>query len=173
LLTHNPRALAVLDLAAEKAGWGKPLPAGWGRGVSVQFGFGSYLSQVAEVEVAADGSVKVHRIVCAMDCGLVVNPDTVAAQMDSGTYFGLTAALHGAITLKDGRVEQSNFDTYLPMRIDEVPVVETHLVKSAELPGGIGETATAAVMPAVTNAIFAATGRRIRTLPINAAQLKS
>jgi isoquinoline 1-oxidoreductase subunit beta len=173
LLADNPRALAVLNLAAEKAGWGQPLPAGWGRGVSVQFRFGRYLSQVAEVEVASDGTVKVHRIVCAMDCGLVVNPDTIAAQMDSGTYFGLTAALHGAITLKDGRVEQSNFDSYLPMRIDEVPAVETHLVKSGEIPGGIGETATAAVAPAVTNAIFAATGTRIRTLPIDAAQLKS
>jgi isoquinoline 1-oxidoreductase beta subunit len=173
LLADNPRALAVLNLATEKAGWGQPLPAGWGRGVSVQFGFGSYLSQVAEVEVASDGAVKVHRIVCAMDCGLAVNPDTIAAQMEGGTLYGLTAALHGAITLKDGRVEQGNFDTYLPMRINEVPVVETHLVESSELPGGIGETATAAVAPAVTNAIFAATGTRIRTLPIDAARLKS
>jgi isoquinoline 1-oxidoreductase beta subunit len=108
-----------------------------------------------------------------MDCGLVVNPDTIAAQMEGGTLFGLTAALHGAITLKNGRVEQSNFDTYLPMRIDEVPVVETHLVESTEAPGGIGETATAAVAPAVTNAIFAATGKRIRTLPIDTALQKS
>jgi isoquinoline 1-oxidoreductase beta subunit len=173
LLGHNPRALAVLTLAAEKAGWGRPLPARRGRGVSVQFAFGSYLSQVAEVEVATDGTIRVHRIVCAVDCGLVVNPDTIAAQMEGGSIFGLTAALHGAITLKDGRVEQGNFDTYPPMRIDEVPVIETHLVKSTEAPGGIGETPTAAVAPAVTNAIFAATAKRIRTLPIDTNLLKS
>jgi isoquinoline 1-oxidoreductase beta subunit len=173
LLGHNPRALAVLTLAAEKAGWGSPLPKGRGRGVSVQFAFGSYLSQVAEVEVAADGSVKVRRIVCAVDCGLAVNPDTIEAQIQGGTLFGLTAALHGAITFQDGRVEQANFDTYLPMRIDEVPVIETHLVRSAEAPGGLGEAATAIVTPAVTNAIFAATGKRIRTLPIDPEQLKA
>jgi isoquinoline 1-oxidoreductase beta subunit len=166
LLGHNPRALGVLNLATEKAGWGGPLPAGRGRGVSLQFAFGTYLSQVAEVEVANDGSIKVHRIVCAVDCGFAVNPDTIAAQMEGGSIFGLTAALHGVITLKNGRVEQSNFHDYLPMRISEVPVVETHLVKSAESPGGIGEAPTAAVAPAVANAIFAATGRRIRTLPI-------
>ena len=117
LLGHNPRALAVLTLAAEKAGWGSPLPKGQGRGISVQFAFGSYLSQVAEVEVAADGSVRVRRIVCAVDCGLVVNPDTVEAQVQGGTLFGLTAALHGAITFKDGRVEQANF-RYLPADAD-------------------------------------------------------
>jgi isoquinoline 1-oxidoreductase subunit beta len=173
LLGHNPRALGVLDLAAEKAGWGRPLPAGRGRGVSVQFAFGSYLAQVAEVEVAADGAVRVHRIVCAVDCGLVVNPDTIAAQIEGGSIFGLTAVLHGAITLKGGRVEQGNFDTYRPMRIDEVPVVETHLVRSGEAPGGIGEAPTCAVGPAVTNAIFAATGKRIRTLPVDAELLKA
>lgn len=173
LLGHNPRALAVLNLAAEKAGWGGPLPARRARGISVQFAFGSYVALAAEVEVAADGQVKVHRLTCAVDAGLVVNPDTVEAQVQGGAIFGLTAALHGAITLKDGRVEQGNFDSYLPMRIDEVPVVETHLVRSAEAPGGIGEVATAAVSPAVTNAIFAATGKRIRTLPIDPAQLKS
>ena len=167
LLVDNPRALGVLTLAAEKAGWGTPLPAGRARGVSVEVGFGSYLAQVAEVEVT-DGSVRVHRIVCAVDCGMAVNPDTIAAQIEGGTIFGLTAALHGAITLKDGRVEQSNFDNYLPMRIDEVPVIETHLVASSEDPGGIGEPPTAVVAPAVTNAIFAATGKRIRTLPIDA-----
>jgi len=173
LLGHNPRALGVLNLAAEKSGWGQPLPAGWGRGVSVQFAFGSYFSQVAEAEVAADGTVRVHRIVCAVDCGLAVNPDTIAAQVEGGSIFGLTAVLHGAITLKDGRVEQTNFDTYLPMRIDEVPVIETHLVRSVEVPGGIGEAPTAAVGPAVTNAIFAATGKRIRTLPVDPDLLRS
>jgi len=172
LLGHNPRALAVLTLAAEKAGWGRPLPPRRGRGVSVQFAFGSYLAQVAEVEVAANGSLKVHRIVCAVDCGMVVNPDTIEAQVQGGTFFGLTAALYGAITLKNGRVEQGNFDTYRPLRIDEAPVVETHLVKSSEAPGGFGEAPTAVVAPAVTNAIFAATSKRIRTLPIDTNLLK-
>jgi isoquinoline 1-oxidoreductase beta subunit len=167
LLAHNPRALGVLTLAAEKAGWGQALPARHGRGISVQSAFGSYLSQVAEVEVAADGTVKVHRLVCAVDCGLAVNPNTIAAQVEGGSLFGLTAALYGNITLKDGRVEQANFDTYLPMRMNEAPVIETHLVKSAEAPGGIGEAPTAIVSAAVTNAIFAATGKRIRTLPID------
>src|SRR6478735_5728333 len=173
LLGHNPRALAVLSLAAEKAGWASPLPARHGRGISVQFAFGSYLSQVAEVEVAADGSVKVKRIVCAVDCGMYVNPDTIEAQVQGGTIFGVTAALHGSITFKDGRVEQSNFDSYLPMRIDEVPVVDTHLVKNAEAPGGVGEAPTAVVSAAVTNAIFAATGKRLRSLPVDTNLLKS
>ncbi|TCR62574.1 molybdopterin-binding aldehyde dehydrogenase-like protein [Bosea sp. BK604] len=173
LLGHNPRALAVLTLAAEKAGWGAPMPKGHGRGISVQFAFGSYLSQVAEVEVAQDGSVKVHRIVCAVDCGLPVNPDTIEAQIQGGTLFGLTAALYGNITFRDGRVEQANFDTYQPMRINEAPMVETHIIGSAEAPGGLGEAATAIVTPAVTNAIFAATGKRVRTLPIDPMQLKS
>ena len=167
LLGHNPRALAVLTLAAEKAGWGRPLPPRRARGVSVQFAFGSYLSQVAEVEVAASGSLKVHRIVCAVDCGMVVNPDTIEAQVQGGVFFGLTAALFGSITLKDGRVEQGNFDTYRALRIDEAPAVETYLVKSSEAPGGFGQAPTAAVAPAVTNAIFAATAKRIRTLPID------
>ncbi|MGK9235298.1 xanthine dehydrogenase family protein molybdopterin-binding subunit [Inquilinus limosus] len=173
LLGHNPRALAALTLATEKAGWGQPMPKGHGRGVMVQFAFGSYVSMVAEVEVAGDGSIKVHRLVCAVDCGLTVNPDTIEAQVQGGAIFGLTAALHGNITFANGRVEQGNFDTYLPMRIDEVPVVETHLVESAEAPGGIGETATAAVAPAVANAIFAATGKRLRSLPFDTDQLKS
>jgi len=169
----DPRAVAVLTLAAEKADWGTTLPAGRGWAISVQFAFGSYSSTVVEVEVALDGSIRVHRIVCAADCGIVVNPDTLAAQFEGGTLFGLTAALHGAITLKNGRVEQSNFHDYRPMRINECPIVETHLVKSAELPGGVGETPTSAIAPAVTNAIFAATGVRIRTLPIDPALLKS
>jgi len=173
LLGQNPRALAVLSLAADKAGWGQPLPAGRGRGVSVQFAFGSYVSMVAEVEDGQDGAVRVHRLVGAVDCGLQVNPDTIAAQIEGGAIFGLTAVLHGAITLKDGRVEQGNFDTYLPMRIDEVPVIETHLVTSAEAPGGIGETATVAVGPAVANAVFAATGKRIRILPMSKFDWKS
>ena len=169
----HPRALVVLTLAAEKAGWDKPLPARWGRGISLQFAFGSYSSTVAELEVAPDGSVRVHRVVCAADCGMVVNPDTVAAQFEGGTLFGLTAALHGAITLKRGRVQQSNFHDYRPLRMNDSPRVETYLVKSAEPPGGVGETPTSAIAPAVTNAVFAATGVRIRTLPIDSALLKS
>jgi isoquinoline 1-oxidoreductase beta subunit len=172
LLSHNPRALAVLSLAAEKAGWGSSLPARHGRGIAVQFAYGSYTSQVAEVEVAADGSVRVKRIVCAIDCGMYINPDTIEAQIQGGTLFGLTAALYGSITFKEGRVEQSNFDSYLPMRIEEVPVVETHLIKNAEAPGGVGEAPTAIVSAAVTNAIFAAIGKRVRILPIDTDSLK-
>jgi len=173
LLSHNPRALGVLALATEKAGWGRPLPPRQGRGVSLQSSFGGFLAQVAEVEVTADGLVRVRRLVCAVDCGLVVNPDTIAAQVDGGSLFGLTAALYGSITLKAGRVQQSNFHDYRPMRINETPVIETHIVKSTEAPGGFGEAACAIVAPAVTNAIFAATGTRIRSLPIDPAQLKS
>jgi isoquinoline 1-oxidoreductase beta subunit len=172
-LITNPRVLGVLDLAAVKAGWGEPLPPRRGRGISVQFAFGTYLAQVAEVEVSTDGSVNVRRIVCAADCGVVVNPNTIAAQVEGGVLYGLTAALYGAITLKDGRVEQSNFQDYRPMRINECPLIETHLIKSAEPPGGFGEAPTAAVAPALTNAIFAATGKRIRTLPIDRALLKA
>ncbi|WP_085033161.1 xanthine dehydrogenase family protein molybdopterin-binding subunit [Ensifer aridi] len=172
LLMDNPRVLTVLELAAEKAEWGKPVAPRQGRGVAVQFAFGTYLAMVAEATVESDGAVRVTRIVTAVDCGLTVNPDTIAAQMEGGALYGLTAALYGAITLKDGRVEQSNFDNYLPLRIEEAPHVATHIVPSAEPPGGIGEAATAAVFPAVTNAIFAATGKRLRTLPIDTNELK-
>ncbi|MFZ1426039.1 MAG: molybdopterin cofactor-binding domain-containing protein [Geminicoccaceae bacterium] len=173
LLGQAPRAKAVLDLAAEKAGWGQPLPAGKGRGVAVIFGFDTYVAQVAEVAVAADGSVRVERVVCAVDCGTVVNPDTVAAQMQGGIMYGLTAALHGEITLKDGRVEQGNFDTYQIVRIDEAPKIEVHIVPSQEAPGGIGEPGTATIAPAVVNAIFAASGKRLRRLPVDTGQLRS
>ncbi len=169
LLTRNPRALAVLNMAADKAGWGKPLPPRHGRGISLQHAFGSYLSEIAEVEVSEEGEVRVRRIVCAVDCGITVNPDIVAAQMEGGTLFGLTAALYGEINLENGRIKQGNFDTYRPLRMNEAPVVETYRINSAEAPGGIGEAATAVVAPAVTNAIFAATGKRIRTLPIDTA----
>ena len=173
LLSKSPRAKAVLELAAEKAGWGQPLPEGQGRGLSVQFVFGSYVAQVAEVEVAKSGEVRVTRVVCAVDCGMVVNPDTVRAQMEGGIMFGLTAALFNEITLKDGRVEQSNFDDYRMLRINEAPTVEVYVVKSAEAPGGIGEPGTSALAPALTNAIFAATGKRIRKLPVNRVELHS
>jgi isoquinoline 1-oxidoreductase beta subunit len=172
LLDKTPRAKAVLDLAAEKAGWGSPLPKGRGRGISLQFAFGSYLAQVAEVEVAKDGSVRVHRVVCAMDCGTVVNPDTVQAQIQSGVIFGVTAALYGEISLKNGRVEQSNFDNYQMLRINEAPDIEVHVVKSPEPPGGMGEAGTSGIVPAVANAVFAATGKRLRKMPIDSKVLK-
>jgi CO/xanthine dehydrogenase Mo-binding subunit len=166
LLGSNPRARAVLDLAAAKSGWGSPLQPGQGRGISLQFAFGSYLSMVAEVGVSRRGEVRVHRVVCAVDCGIVVNPDTVRAQMQSGVALGLSAALREEITLKDGRVLQSNFSDYRVLRINEMPKVEVHLVTSKEAPGGIGEPGTCCLTPAVTNAIFAATGKRIRKLPV-------
>jgi isoquinoline 1-oxidoreductase subunit beta len=172
LLDKTPRAKAVLALAAEKAGWGRPLPERVGRGVSLQFAFASYMAQVAEVEVSKDGTVRVRRVVCAVDCGTVVNPDTVQAQIQSAVMFGITAALHGEITLKDGRVEQTNFDSYQILRMNEAPAVEVHIVQSPESPGGMGEAGTSAIVPAVTNAIFAATGKRVRKLPIDATALK-
>jgi isoquinoline 1-oxidoreductase subunit beta len=172
LLDKSPRAKAVLNLAAEKAGWGKPLLTGSGRGVSLQFAFGSYMAHVAEVEVSKTGAVHVRRVVCAVDCGTVVNPDTVQAQMQSGIIFGITAALYGEITLKDGRVEQGNFDTYQMLRIDEAPAIDVHIVENLEPPGGIGETGTSAIVPAIANAIFAATGKRLRKMPVDVAALK-
>jgi len=172
LLDQTPRAKAVLDLAAEKAGWGEPLPERVGRGASLQFVFATYMAQVAEVEVAKDGAVRVRRVVCAVDCGTVVNPDTVRAQIQSAIVFGSTAALHGEITLKDGRVEQSNFHDYQMVRMNEVPVIEVYIVHSTEPPGGMGEAGTSAIVPAVTNAIFAATGKRLRKLPVDTAALK-
>ena len=173
LLEHNPRAKAVLDLVAEKSNWGQPLPKGHGRGVSIQNAFGSILAEVAEVEVTKDGSVRVHRVVCAMDCGAVVNPDTVEAQLQSGVMFGATAALYGEITIKNGRVEQTNFNTYQILRMNEAPVVEVHLVKSSEPPGGMGESGTSAMVPAIANAVFAATGKRLRKMPIDPNMLKA
>jgi isoquinoline 1-oxidoreductase beta subunit len=172
LLDKSPRAKAVLALATDKAGWGQPLPQGVGRGVSVQSAFATYMAQVAEVEVSKDGAVRVRRVVCAVDCGTVVNPDTVQAQIQSAVIFGITAALYGEITLKDGRVEQTNFDTYQMLRINEAPAIEVHIVQSFEPPGGMGEPGTSALVPAVTNAIFAATGKRLRKLPIDTTALR-
>jgi isoquinoline 1-oxidoreductase subunit beta len=173
LLGKSPRARAVLDLAAEKAGWGAPMPTGKGRGVSVIFAFGSYLAQIAEVAVGADGTVRVERVVSAFDCGRQVNPDTLQAQIQGGAIFGITAALYGEITLKDGKVEQSNFDNYQLLRINEAPKMEVYLVQSQEAPGGAGEPGTAGIAPAVVNAVFAATGKRLRKLPVDANVLKS
>ena len=146
---------------------------GSGRGVSVQTVFGTYMSQVAEVEVSREGDVAVRRVVCAVDCGIAVNPDTIEAQIQSAIIYGLTAALHGEITLKNGRVEQSNFDNYRALHINEVPMIEVYIVDSDEALGGIGEPGTSALFPAVTNAIFAATGVRLRKLPIDGALLKT
>jgi isoquinoline 1-oxidoreductase beta subunit len=172
LLDKSPRAKAVLELAAQKAGWGQPLPERVGRGLSLQSVFATYMAQVAEVEVAKSGAVRVRRVVCAVDCGIVVNPDTVRAQIQSGIIFGITAALYGEITLKNGRVEQTNFDTYQMLRINEAPAIEVYIVESSEPPGGMGECGTSAIVPAVANAIFAATGKRLRKMPVDAAMLK-
>jgi isoquinoline 1-oxidoreductase beta subunit len=136
LLDKSPRAKAVLELAAEKAGWGQPLPERVGRGVALQFVFATYMAHVAEVEVSKDGAVRVRRVVCAVDCGTVINPDTVRAQIQSAVNFGITAALHGEISLKNGRVEQTNFDTYQMLRMNEAPAIEVHIVQSFEPPGG-------------------------------------
>jgi isoquinoline 1-oxidoreductase beta subunit len=172
LLEESPRAKAVLELAAEKSGWGQPLPQRVGRGVSLQFVFGTYMAQVAEVEVTKDGAVRVRRVVCAVDCGTPVNPDTIQAQIQSAIIFGATAALYGNITLKNGRVEQTNFDSYQVIRMNEAPAIEVHIVQNFELPGGMGECGTSAVVPAIANAIFAATGKRLRKMPVDASVLK-
>jgi isoquinoline 1-oxidoreductase beta subunit len=167
LLRKSPRHLRVLQLAAEKAGWGKPLPNGVHRGIAVALSYGSYVAEVAEVSVSTGGEPTVHRVVCAVDCGQFVNPDTIEAQMQSGIVYGLTAALNGKITLKEGRVQEGNFDDYRLLRLDQMPEVEVHMVASGEAPGGIGEPGTPPIAPAVCNAIYAATGKRIRQLPIS------
>jgi isoquinoline 1-oxidoreductase beta subunit len=173
LLNKSPRGRKVLDVAAEAAGWGKPLPAGRGRGVSVLYcSWGSYLAQVAEVSVSKEGEVRVHKVVCAVDCGVVVNPDTVKAQIEGGIIFGISGTLWGEVTLKNGRVEQSNFHDVRALRINETPAIEVHLVRNLEAPGGIGEPGTAVTGAALANAVFAANGRRIRKLPLEK-QLRS
>jgi len=166
LLDKKPRARNVLQMAAARSGWGKPLPPWQGRGIALCIGFGSFIAQVVQVSVDKDGVVKPTNVWCAVDCGVQVNPDTIRAQMESGIIFGLSAALYGEITIKDGRVEQTNFGDYRVLRINEVPRIEVALVKNVEAPGGIGEPGTSCVMPALTNAVFAATGKRIRKLPI-------
>jgi len=162
----------VLQAAADKAGWGKPLPAGVKRGIAVAESFGSYVAEVAEVSVDKDGNPKVHRVVAAVDCGQTVNPLTIQRQIEGAICFGLSAALYGKITLKDGRVEQGNFHDYPVLRMNEMPKVEVMILPSQEAPGGIGEPGTPPIAPAVTNAIFAATGVRLRSLPIDTALLK-
>jgi isoquinoline 1-oxidoreductase beta subunit len=167
LLGKSPRLKAALELAAAKSGWGNPLPARTGRGIALQVAFGSFIATVAEAEVDTHGAVHVRRMVSAVDTGIVVNPDTVVAQLQGGLIFGLTAALYGNITIHKGRVQQSNFHDYRMLRINEIPQIEVHLIKSAEAPGGIGETGATAAPPALGNALFAATGIRLRRMPID------
>jgi isoquinoline 1-oxidoreductase beta subunit len=172
LLVKHPRHRAALELAATRAGWGRPLPAGRGRGIAVHESFKSFVAQVAEVSITSEGKVRVHRVVCAIDCGPVVNPDSVQAQMEGGIVFGLSAALYGEITFERGRVRQRNFHDYPVLRMNEMPVVETHIVPSTQAMGGVGETGVPPIAPAVANAIFSITGRRIRRLPIRPDDVK-
>ncbi len=175
MLGKHPRHAGVLRLAAEKAGWGKPpAPARdaqtkRGRGVAVHESFQSFVAQVVEVSVKPDGSFHVDRVVCAVDCGIAVNPDVILAQMEGGIGFGLTAALYGEITLKDGAVEQSNYNDYPLLRIGEMPRIEVHILPSEASPTGVGEPAVPVIAPALANALFAATGRRLRKLPLRLA----
>jgi isoquinoline 1-oxidoreductase beta subunit len=166
-LDKEPRLRAALDLAAEKAGWGSPLPARTGRGVGVQVAFGSFIATVTQAHVDEHGQIRLQRVVIAVDTGIAVNPDTVIAQLQGGMVFGLTAALYGDISIKKGRVQQSNFHDYRMLRINEMPQIEVHVIKSGESPGGIGEAGTTAASAALGNALFAATGIRLRRLPID------
>jgi isoquinoline 1-oxidoreductase beta subunit len=167
LLAKHPRILKVLETAARKASWGTPLPRGYGRGIAVHESFGSIVAQVAEVSIDSLGIMKVHRVVCAVDCGRIVNPDTIKAQIESGITFGLSAALYGAITLKDGRVQQGNFNDYMIVRMMFMPKVEVHIIDSNEPPGGVGEPGVPPIAPAVANALYAACGARVRSLPLS------
>lgn len=169
MLAGKPRHRAVLDLAAEKAGWGRPLSAGRARGIAVAESYKTYVAQVAEVSRDGQGRIRVDRIVCAVDCGVAVNPDIIRQQIEGGIAYGLEAVLHGAITLRDGQVEQSNFHDYRVLRMGEMPRVEVHIIPSAEAPSGVGEPGTPVVGPAVANAIFALTGKPVRSLPLDRA----
>ncbi|MBW9051036.1 xanthine dehydrogenase family protein molybdopterin-binding subunit [Rhizobium mesosinicum] len=163
----EPRALAVLEAAQRLSDWGKPLPAGSGRGISLLRDFGgTILAHIAEVTVGENGAVRVTKVTCVVDCGRIINPDTVKAQIQGGTIFGLSAALYGEITFTNGRVDQTNFDTYSAVRMDEAPIVTVHLIQSGDAPFGVGESGTSGIGPAVANAVFAATGKRVRQLPI-------
>lgn len=173
LLSDAAPEMAVLELAADKAGWGKPLPRGWGRGIAVHKSFGSTVAEVVEVSVDPRGHPRVHRVVCAFDCGTVVNPDIVKAQAESAIIYGLTGALKGPITLDQGRVQQSNFNNYPMLRMNEAPAIEVYLVDSHEAPTGVGEPAVPPLAPALANALFAATGKRVRRLPITARDLRA
>jgi isoquinoline 1-oxidoreductase beta subunit len=165
LLKGHSRHLGVLNLVAEKSQWGTPVPKGRARGVAVHESFGSYVAQVAEVSVQKN-AIRVHRVVCAIDCGVAVNPESVRAQIESGIAFGLGAALYSTLTFKDGRVQQSNFHDYRVLRLDEMPVVEVHIVPSTEKMGGVGEPGVPPIAGAVANAVAALTGQRLRELPL-------
>jgi isoquinoline 1-oxidoreductase beta subunit len=165
LLANHPRHLGVLNLAAEQAGWGSPLPEGRARGVAVHESFGSFVAEVAEVSVDK-GWIRVHKVTCAVDCGIAVNPETIRAQLQSAVAFGLSATLHSAVSLKDGRVQESNFNDYKVLRLAEMPEVQTYIVPSTDRPGGVGEPGTPPIGPAVANAVFALTGTRLRDLPL-------
>ncbi len=173
LLDKAPRHKGVLDLAAQKAGWGNPLTQGRFRGISVQQANGTYVSEVAEISIGNDGKVRVHRVVAAIDCGWTINPDTIKAQVESSIVYGLTATFYGEITIKNGRVEQNHFVDYPMLRINEMPEVEVYIVPSTENPGGVGEPAVPPIASAVVNAIFAATGKRIRRLPLRPDELRT
>ena len=166
LLASHPRLLGVLNLAAEKAGWNTPLPAGKFRGVAVHHSFSSYVAEVAEVSVAADGTFHVDRVVCAVDCGIVINPDIVRAQMEGGIGYGLSSILGEALTLKDGAPVQSNFFDYNVLRMSQMPKVEVYIVPSTEPPSGVGEPGVPPIGPAVANALLAATGKTYAKLPL-------
>jgi isoquinoline 1-oxidoreductase beta subunit len=172
LLGKSPRHKAVLELAAAKANWGSPLPAGRARGCAVMFSYGSYVAHVAEVSVGPDGKLKIHKLVGAIDAGFAVNPDQVKAQMEGGGIYALTALLYGEITIDRGRVVQSNFDNYPMLRINEAPQMDVHILNSGEAAGGLGEPGVPTVAPAVCNAIFALTGTRVRSLPLKPDMLK-
>jgi isoquinoline 1-oxidoreductase beta subunit len=165
LLAKAPRHLGVLNLVAERSGWGRPLPKGHARGIAVHESFNTYVAEVAEVSLE-NGRPRVHRVFCAVDCGVPINPDIITMQMESAVAYGLSAALYGEITLKDGRVTQGNFDTYRVLRINEMPMVEVFIVPSTQPPTGVGEPGTPPIAPAVANALFKLTGKRIRRLPI-------
>ena len=167
LLDKHPRHAGVLKLAAEKAGWGKTLPKGWGRGVAVHESFRSFVAQIVDVSRNDAGEIKVERIVCAVDCGLAINPDVIKAQMEGGIGYGLGAVMRNQITLTDGLVDQENFPDYEPLRIYDMPKIEVHIVPSAEDPTGVGEPGTPPIGPALANAIYAATGKRIFSLPMS------
>ena len=167
MLKDHPRLAGVLKLAAEKAGWGQPLPQGKGRGVAVHESFNTYVAHVADVSVDAKGQIKVDRVVVAVDCGEVVNPDIVKAQMEGGAGWGIGHALRDEITMTDGKVDQANFDSYLPMRMSDMPAVEVHIVPSHERPTGAGEPGVPTVAPAVANAVFSVTGQPLQTLPFS------
>jgi isoquinoline 1-oxidoreductase beta subunit len=173
LLTEKPRHVGVLKLAAEKAGWGTPLAAGRARGIAVHESFKTYVAQVAEVSIDADGKVKVHKVTCAVDCGVAVNPDVIRAQMEGGIGFALTAALYSDLEIADGAAKPGNFDSYRMLRIEEMPKVEVHIVPSAEPPTGVGEPGVPPLAPAVANAIAQLTGRRIRRLPFSRHDLRT